>query len=523
MSESPFEMRFDPRTIKHLGVRMYATLPPAIAEIIANAYDADASEVVVTLHEEDGRPCKITVKDNGDGLTREEINDKFLVIGRNRRDDDGDTPSPKYNRKRIGKKELGKLALFGLANTITVTTCRDGKRNQLVLDWDALNHASGIYKPEAKEVDQDTNEQNGTTVSLAGLKRKSPFDLIGLADSLSRLFIVDDTFKILLNSSNDDQIAIDNRRRYRTLKIEFKWNVSSSAFVPTNSEYFGKLTGTLLTAETPIAPVSGLRGITLFSRQKMVNAPEFFSSSTSSHFYQYLTGWIEVDFIDDLSDDVISTNRQSLDWEHPEILKLRGFLAGIVSQVNADWRRKRKEKKKKDLKEKTGIDTEAWIKTMPEDIRESTKQIIESLGGEDALEQYTPVLKALHNIVPEYPRLHWRYLHDKIRDRVGEYYKNCQYGHAAGEGVKIYCEIIRDLTGSTEDGTNLVNRVFGSLPFNRLPVLQINDLSTDTLKNIQDGQGHLSRGVVSGFRNPISHQPMCTTNLLAVRFVGVII
>jgi len=511
MSESPFEMRFDPRTIKHLGVRMYSTLPPAIAEIVANAFDADASLVTVALCEEDGMPFKITVSDDGEGLTRDEINDKFLVIGRNRRDNDGDEPSPKHGRKRIGKKGLGKLALFGLAKSITISTRRDGKRNVFVLDWDDLNNAPGVYKPTATEVDQATEEPNGTTVSLTGLKRKSPFDAEGLADSLSRLFIVDDSFHLVIEASNGDRIAIDNNRRYRTLDIEFNWNVSESQFVPDGSPYSGKLTGTLMTAETPITPASGLRGITLFSRKKLVNAPEFFSSSTSSHFYQYLTGWISVDFIDDLDDDVISTNRQSLDWEHPEMAELRRSLAGIVSQVNNDWRRKRKEKKAEELRQTTGIDTEAWMNTMPPDVKARTSQIIESLGGEDALEKYTPVIKALHDLVPEYPLLHWRHLHEKVRDRVRKYYENNQFGDAASQGVQIFCEIIRELTGRTDDGMDLVNAVFGSKPFTSLPRLQLNALSTESEKGIQEGQGHLSRGVISGFRNPISHAPIDST------------
>lgn len=508
MSDSPFELRFDPRTIKHLGVRMYSTLPPAIAEIVANAYDADASKVTVTLREEDGKPVEITVTDDGDGLTLDEINKKFLVIGRNRRDDGGDEPSPKYGRKRIGKKGLGKLALFGLAKTITITTCRDGTRNEFLLDWDELNNAAGVYKPTATGVDQPTGKPNGTVVSLTGLKRKSPFDAEGLADSLSHLFIIDDTFHLWIEASNGDRIAIDNNRRYRTLNIQFEWNISDTQFVPTESPYFGKLAGTLMTVGTPITPASGLRGISLFSRRKLVNAPEFFSSSTSSHFYQYLTGWISVDFIDDLDEDVISTNRRSLDWEHPDMEKLRHFLAGIVSQVNIDWRRKRKEKKEAELKGTTGIDTEAWMSTMPADVKASTSQIIESLGGEDALATYTPVIKALHELVPEYPLLHWRYLHEKVRGRVKTYYENKQFGHAASEGVNIFCEIIRDLTGQPKDGMDLVKHVFGCAPFTPLPHLQLNNLATKSEKNIQEGQGHLSRGVIAGFRNPISHEPM---------------
>ncbi len=511
MIDSPFEMRFDPRTIKHLGVRMYSTLPPAIAEIIANAYDADASQVTVSLHEEGGKPISITVSDDGEGLTREEINDKFLVIGRNRRESEGDTPSPKFARRLIGKKGLGKLALFGLAKTITIATRHSGRRNVFVLDWDDINAAEGVYRPIAPEVDIPTTEPNGTDIALTGLKRKTPFDAEGLADSLSRLFIVDDTINLYVEASNGDRIAIDNRRMFRTLDIEFKWNLSEARFVPEGSPFYGKLAGELITTTTPIAPSSGLRGVTLFSRQKLVNAPEYFSSSTSSHFYQYLTGWISVDFIDEINEDVISTNRQSLDWEHPEMTVLRSFLAGIVSQVNTDWRRLRKEKKEEELKQTTGIDTKAWMNTMPVDVKASASQIIESLGGEDALEKYTPVIKALHDLVPEYPLLHWRHLHEKVRNRVKIYYQTKLYGDAASQSVQIFCEIIRSLTGRTDDGADLVNSVFGSKPFNQPPQLQLNALSTDSEKSIQEGQGHLSRGVISGFRNPLAHAPIDST------------
>ncbi len=511
MPDSPFEMRFDPGTIKHLGVRMYATLPPAIAEIVANSYDADASEVIVTLNEANGKPTSIVVSDDGHGLTKDEINNKFLVIGRNRREDEGDNPSLKFDRKPIGKKGLGKLALFGLATRITICTCHNGKQNKFVLDWDKLNAARGQYKPDAIEIDIETDQPDGTVVSLEGLKRKSPFDAEGLADSLSRLFIVDPTFQLIIQTSKGDRIAIDNGRRYRSLNVQFEWDVADTIFVPENSAYAGKISGKLLTAKTPITPASGLRGVTLFSRQKLVNAPEFFSSSTSSNFYQYLTGWINVDFIDDIEEDVISTNRQSLDWEHPETANLRKFLSGIIAQTNAEWRRKRKEEKQRELSETTGIDTDAWLSTMPDDVKNTTKSIIDSLGGEDSLEKYTPVIKALHELVPEYPLLHWRHLHDGLKERVRTYYEQGQFGEAASQATLIYCDIIRNLTGRTDDGRSLVDSVFTYRPNStppQLPQLQLGSLQTESDYNIQEGQSHLSRGLVTGFRNPIMHRPM---------------
>lgn len=512
MNQSPFIMRFDPLTIKHLGVRMYSTLNPALAEIISNSYDADATNVTVTLIEEKDVPKGIKVEDDGIGLSYDEINDKFLVIGRNRRDDLGDVPSPKYKRYSTGKKGLGKLALFGLANTITISTIQNGKLNEFVLEWDDLMAAKGDYRPRATITNENTTKASGTVITMTGLKRKTQFDFIGLADSLSRIFIFDEIFNLLLESPSGDRISIDNRRKYSLITKQFEWNLDSTLLVPTESAYFGKIKGNLITSEKPLTPSSGLRGITLFSRGKLVNAPEFFSNSTSSHFYQYLTGWISVDFIDELEEDVISTNRQSIDWEHPEMARLREFLSGIVSQINAIWRQKRREKKDTDLKEITGIDTEKWVTTLPGDVKDNTKQIIESLGGEDALEKYTPVIKALHNMIPEYPLLHWRHLHTEVQIKSKEYYENEDYYTAFLEAMKKYSSAVKLKSGSsvTPDLSlmgNVFNEQDGILKvIGEYKKIDGNDFSEETQKNVQTGQHHLSQGIVAGGRNPLSHE-----------------
>ena len=172
MPESQLDMRFDPQTIQHLGLRMYSTLPPALAEIVSNAYDADAENVTITLIEKNDNPENIIIKDDGVGMSLDEIKEKFLVIGRNRRID-GDEPSPKFNRLPTGKKGLGKLALFGLAKTITISTIQNKKHNEFVLDWDDLMEAKKVYHPKSTVTNQDTDKSDGTTITLSGLKRKS--------------------------------------------------------------------------------------------------------------------------------------------------------------------------------------------------------------------------------------------------------------------------------------------------------------------------------------------------------------
>lgn len=512
MADDSLTMRFDLQTINHLGLRMYSTLPPALAEIISNSYDADAQNVVITLSEENGVPNEIKIEDDGIGMSFDEIKDNFLVIGRDRRSD-GDLPTAKLNRLPTGKKGLGKLALFGLAKTITVSTKQNNKLNEFVLDWDELMKSKSAYHPNVTKTNVITNDEDGTVITLAGLKRKTSFNIQALASSLSKIFIFDDNFNIIVASPKGDKVSIDNKMKYETLEKEFSWPLDSSFLIPKESEYFTKLEGVLLTSEKPIAPSSGLRGVTLFSRGKLVNAPEFFSSSTSSHFYQYLTGWISVDFIDLLPDDVISTNRQSINWEHPEMERLRDFLSGIMSQVKNAWRKKRREKKDQSLKDKTGINTLAWTSTMPGDVRDNTLLIIEALSGEDALEKFTPVIKALHEIVPEYPLLHWRHLHTSVQEKSKKYYVKEDYYTAFLEAIKKYVNSTRDKSKSvqTED-YSMMGKVFAEAEKGLLDVTANyikpdgGDFTALTKKTMQSGQQHLSQGVIAGGRNPLSHE-----------------
>jgi uncharacterized protein (TIGR02391 family) len=514
------ELKFDPQTIKHLGLKMYSTLPPAIAELIANAYDADASEVLINLEEENNKPKNILIIDNGDGLSYEEINDKFLVIGRNRRLDEGDQPSRKYKRKSTGKKGLGKLSLFGLANTIIIKTIKDNTLNEFILDWDKLSQATGVYKPDATKINESTDDKNGTTIILQKLKRITPFNPELLADSLSQFFIFDSNFQVSIETTRGDKIIITNKRKYETINSEFEWNIEADPYIPSGSEYKGKINGKLITAEKPLSPRSGLRGVTLFSRGKLVNMPEFFSNSTSSHFFQYLTGWFNVDFIDELEDDVISTNRQSLDWENHDMQKLREFLSGIVSQINQEWRKKRKEKKETQLSSGTGIDTEKWLGTMPIDIQTTTKNIIAALGEEDTdPKTFVPVMKWIYTLIPEYPAYHWRHLHAIVQEKSKSFYEQHNYYTAFQEAMKKYASAVREKSNSAVmSDENMMASVFSE----KNKILSVigeykkhdgTDFSPDTIKNIQGGQQHLSQGVVAGGRNPLSHEEISELNL----------
>lgn len=507
-------LKFDPKTIEHLGVKMYSTLPPALAELISNSYDADASEVTIEFLEQNGVPKAITIEDNGTGMSLTDIQEKFLVIGRNRRQTEGDKPSVMYGRLPTGKKGLGKLALFGLAKEISVDTVQHGLRNRFHLNWTDLLASSDVYTPKIDITDRVVKQGSRTVIQLSDLKRRSSFDLEAIADSLSRIFIVDSNFKIKLKDNKDHEIVIAEDRRYANIEQQFTWDEND--LIDSDDEYFGKVKIFLTTGKTPIPPSSGLRGIALFSRGKLVNAPEYFSDSTSSHFYQYLTGWIKADFIDLLEEDVISTNRQALNWDQPEMSKFKAFLSGIISKVGQDWRKQRANKKDQDIQKVTGINKEHWFSTLPNEVRISVEAIVKNMGeNEEVSETFAPLVQALYAIVPEYPLLHWRHLHKSIKDGVLDYYKNGQYGHAADQGAKLYAAQIRKIAETDKDGTDLAT-VFSykydpaSKSISTMPAIPVNNLSTESLRNIQQGQDFLTRGLMCGFRNPINHAPMAS-------------
>jgi Histidine kinase-, DNA gyrase B-, and HSP90-like ATPase len=381
-------LKFDPKTIEHLGVKMYSTLPPALAELISNCYDADASEVTVEFLEQNGTPISITIQDNGTGMSLRDIQEKFLVIGRNRRRDGDGIPSIKHGRLPTGKKGLGKLALFGLAKEITVDTIKDGYRNRFHLDWDDLLASSDTYSPKIDITNRKVAQDSKTIIQLSVLKRRSPFDLESIADSLSRIFIVDSSFNIKLLDGKGKEVTISDDRRYANIEQQFTWNEDD--LIAKDDAYFGKVSMFLATGKTPIPPSSGLRGVALFSRGKLVNAPEYFSESTSSHFYQYLTGWIKADFIDLLDEDVISTNRQALNWDQPEMSNFRSYLSKIVAEVGQDWRRRRANNKADEFQKVTGINKEQWFSTLPKDIRSSVETIVKKMGDSEEVADVCP-------------------------------------------------------------------------------------------------------------------------------------
>ncbi|PSK80189.1 histidine kinase/DNA gyrase B/HSP90-like ATPase [Prolixibacter denitrificans] len=361
-------MKFDPRTIEHLGIQMYSTLPPVLAELVSNAYDAEANNVKIHLFD-DGEK-KIIVEDDGHGMSFQEINSKFLLIGRNRRVAGESQKSENGKRFVIGKKGLGKLAFFGIAEHIRVETIKNFKRSIFEMDWGKIRQIiepNNPYSPDLIVKEEKCDIEQGTKFILTQIKRKSEFSPEHLARSLAKSFQIFDEadFNVkIYHNSEVENIVVKNELKYTNINIAFEWNLPKDKALVTKDYLFADLiTGKIISAKDTVS--SDMRGVALFSRGKLVNNYNFLDVKSTSHGYSYITGWLNVDFIEEFERDVISTNRQSLNWELEETSELKLYLESVYRAFFNAQKEEKKLQKVKEVKKVTGIELELWLSGLP--------------------------------------------------------------------------------------------------------------------------------------------------------------
>jgi len=347
---------------------MYSTLPPVLAELITNSYDADASHVIITVDQENK---SIEILDDGHGMSAEELNKDFLNIGRNKRKTEGST-SQKYKRKVTGKKGIGKLSVFGICKEIYVESCKGGKINAFTMNYDTLINRTDD-KPLTLKADMDNKETDVapyTKIILKDLTRTTQVNIKSTANSLlTRLNIFDENFLCTItDGTTKTELTLQNKTNLIEENMQFAWNIpddlESLGVHASTKTYFEQksITGRIITTHDTIKEV--FKGITLYVRGKLANNPEFYDVKLSnSHAFSYMSGSIQIDYMDeDNSQDYISTARNSLIWDNNEATILRSHLNEIINKVGKKWRELRVEARESELKGTYGINT-SWYES----------------------------------------------------------------------------------------------------------------------------------------------------------------
>ena len=125
-SERKYELQLDPKILELLGPHLYTNIYYIIAELIANAYDADAKNVYVI-----SKSDSIIVEDDGTGMSYEDTK-KYLNVAAETRT----TKKESYTdggRRKIGRKGIGKLAALSVSENVWVMTIKDNEKSGFIL------------------------------------------------------------------------------------------------------------------------------------------------------------------------------------------------------------------------------------------------------------------------------------------------------------------------------------------------------------------------------------------------------
>lgn len=141
----PAEVAFSvsPRTAVLLGRESISSPVVAVTELVKNAYDADASKVTVRFRKASTRQGTIEIRDDGEGMTLNDILTKWMVIGTDFKEKEPISPK---GRTRVGEKGIGRFALDRLAEEVVIETTpehEDEPRYRLGIDWARYEDRSG--------------------------------------------------------------------------------------------------------------------------------------------------------------------------------------------------------------------------------------------------------------------------------------------------------------------------------------------------------------------------------------------
>jgi len=132
-----FRFSVDSSLLFQLGEQLVAKPSIALAELVKNAYDADATKVTVAL-ENVGEPGGgIVVEDDGHGMTFEEMRDSWMRIATTTKR--GNPTSRTYCRPLTGAKGIGRFAARRLGNKLTIQSIAerdDGTKESVVAEFD---------------------------------------------------------------------------------------------------------------------------------------------------------------------------------------------------------------------------------------------------------------------------------------------------------------------------------------------------------------------------------------------------
>lgn len=391
--------------VDNLGLKMYDKVSAVVAELIANAYDADAEKVTIKLplgkalaiKKNDGsiddKDYLIEIIDDGHGMTQKQANEFYLTVGLDRRNTPGlGSKSRIKKRKVMGRKGIGKLAPFGICKTIQIRsaggqqTAEGYKVIHFELDYFgivSIKNEEGKYYPSPLADDGTFDKIRGTKITLKNFNPHTVPDKETFERQLAARFGIEmPDFKIVVednkkeNPVNPFQISEANIPLMEDTRII----VDDKPVIVGNEKF--KVTGWVGMAKESYKNEE-LAGIRIYCHNKIAAVTRDFGlpSGFQGEFTirSYLVGAIHADWLDE-EEDLIQTHRHDILWSSELGSSFSKWGQGLIKEVAKRGRKPHRNKSKLKFLEVSKLKERVEQRYKDRELREATIKLGEKIG-----------------------------------------------------------------------------------------------------------------------------------------------
>lgn len=346
--------------LNHLGRNLYRSFITVLGEAISNSWDADAKNVKINI---DRDANLLIIKDDGDGMSEDDFQNKFLKIGYSKRKNN--ISSTSSGRPFIGRKGIGKLALLSCAKRITILTKMESSDlvggiidnsglDEAIKDDISANEYS-LTEPSKETIDKYAkNFTKGTIIIFEdindGIKNRIEY-IRKLVALYFRFSLLDRSFNIIVN---DKEIRLEELSELIG-NTQLLWKINNP-IDPYINDLLEKqdtlkrkknlslekiaIKGFIASVEKP--SMLKIRGseekvsIDLYVNGRLREKDVLKHIPTARIVESYLYGQIHYNELDD-DKDRFTSSREGVVSDDPKFLTLLKEIEKLLKQIIEDW------------------------------------------------------------------------------------------------------------------------------------------------------------------------------------------
>lgn len=238
--------------LKLLGKSLYSNAWTAISELVANGIDANAKNVKLLLDMRNKKHATIEVYDDGDGMSYTDIVEKYVVVGKDKRLEEGLTE--KRKEELLGRKGIGKLAALYLSSNYYICTKNNaGDVEVWNFKYDPSKESNYPVLRKYHEIKKEpfcyselSNRKSGTIIYLTDvdLTNIGGRTIEGLKQRISDYYLYDSlecNIQVCILNDENDELKFDGIKKYIAFKniyalfdntkYDIKNKISNSVYV----------------------------------------------------------------------------------------------------------------------------------------------------------------------------------------------------------------------------------------------------------------------------------------------------